>query len=39
MIYGYARISDKKQNEARQIEALTKYGVEEKYIKVDNFLY
>lgn len=35
MIYGYARISDKKQNEARQIEALTKYGVEEKYIKVD----
>ena len=35
MIYGYARISDKKQNEARQIEALTKYGVEEKYIKID----
>lgn len=35
MIYGYARISDKKQNEARQIEALTEYGVDEKYIKID----
>lgn len=35
MIYGYARISDKKQNEARQIEALINYGVDEKYIKID----
>lgn len=35
MIYGYARISTKKQNEDRQIEALTNYGVEEKYIKID----
>ena len=35
MMYGYARISDKKQNEARQIEALIDYGVDEKYIKID----
>lgn len=35
MIYGYARISTKKQNEFRQIEALTEYGVDEKYIKID----
>ena len=36
MIYGYARVSTaQKQNEARQIEALIAYGVEEKYIKID----
>ena len=35
MIYGYARVSTKKQNEDRQIEALTEYGVDEKYIKID----
>ena len=35
MIYGYVRVSTKEQNEQRQIEALTKYGVEGKYIKVD----
>ena len=35
MIYGYARVSPKKQHEDRQIEALTEYGVEEKYIKID----
>ena len=35
MMYGYARVSTKDQNEDRQIEALTKYGVEEKYIKTD----
>ena len=35
MIYGYARVSTKEQNEQRQIEALINYGVEGKYIKVD----
>ena len=35
MIYGYARVSTKEQNEQRQIEALITYGVEEKYIKID----
>lgn len=36
MMYGYARVSTaQKQNEARQIEALIAYGVEEKYIKTD----
>ena len=35
MIYGYVRVSTKEQNEQRQVEALTKYGVEEKYIKID----
>ena len=35
MIYGYARVSTKKQNEDRQIEALTEYGVDKKYIKID----
>lgn len=36
MMYGYARVSTaQKQNEARQIEALIAYGVEEKYIKID----
>ena len=34
MIYGYARVSTKEQNEDRQIETLTKFGVEKKYIKV-----
>lgn len=35
MIYGYARVSDKKQNEDRQIEALEKYGVDADKIKID----
>lgn len=35
MIYGYARVSDKKQNEDRQIEALEKYGVDSDKIKID----
>lgn len=35
MIYGYARVSTKNQNEDRQIEALKDYGVEEKFIKID----
>ena len=35
MMYGYARVSTKEQNEQRQIEALINYGVEEKYIKID----
>lgn len=35
MIYGYARVSDKKQNEDRQIEALEKYGVDTNKIKID----
>lgn len=34
-IYGYCRISTKEQNEARQIEALLKYGVKEENIFVD----
>lgn len=35
MIYGYARVSTKKQNEDRQIEALVNFGVEENRIKID----
>lgn len=34
-IYGYARVSDKDQSEARQIQALLKFGVERRNIKVD----
>ncbi len=34
-IYGYCRISTKEQNEARQVEALLKYGVKEENIFVD----
>ena len=34
-IYGYCRISTKEQNEARQVEALLKYGVIEENIFVD----
>lgn len=35
MIYGYARVSTKGQNEARQITALTKAGVSESNIVID----
>lgn len=35
MDYGYARVSTKKQNEQRQIIALTQFGLSEKYIYVD----
>lgn len=35
MIYGYARVSSKDQNEARQIIALTEAGVDRKAIFVD----
>ena len=34
-IYGYARVSSREQNEDRQIEALTKYGVSSENIIVD----
>ena len=34
-IYGYCRVSTKEQNEARQVEALLKYGVKEENIFVD----
>ena len=35
MMYGYARVSTKEQNEQRQIEALISYGVDKKKIKTD----
>lgn len=35
MTYGYARVSSKDQNEARQIEQLREYVSEERYILVD----
>ena len=35
MIYGYARVSTKDQNEARQIIALTEAGVDQKAIFID----
>ncbi len=34
-IYGYARVSTREQNEDRQIEALTKFGVPFENIIVD----
>ena len=34
-IYGYARVSTKDQNEARQIDALTEFGIKERNIYVD----
>ena len=33
--YGYARVSDKDQNEDRQIKALIDAGVDERYILID----
>ena len=33
--YGYARVSTREQNENRQIEALTKFGVPEQNIIID----
>lgn len=33
--YGYCRISDKDQNEARQVQAMTDAGVDDRYILVD----
>ena len=35
MIYGYARVSTKEQNEQRQLIALRDFGVEDKRIFVD----
>ena len=35
MTYGYARVSTKEQNEARQIIALTEFGVNQKAIFID----
>ena len=34
-IYGYARVSSREQNEDRQIEALTKFGVPAANIIID----
>ena len=34
-IYGYVRVSDKDQNEARQIEELLSFGVKRRNIKID----
>ena len=34
-IYGYARVSSREQNEDRQLEALTKFGVPEQNIIID----
>ena len=34
-IFGYARVSTKKQAEDRQIEALLEYGIEERNIIID----
>ena len=33
--YGYVRVSDKDQNEARQVEALLEHGVDKRNIKID----
>lgn len=33
--YGYVRVSDKDQNEARQLEAMNKAGIDSKYIFID----
>ena len=35
MKFGYARVSTREQNEARQIEALREYGIDERNIYVD----
>ncbi|MCR5111319.1 MAG: recombinase family protein, partial [Ruminococcus sp.] len=35
-IYGYARVSSREQNEDRQIEALTRFGVPAANIIIDN---
>lgn len=35
MVFGYARVSTKNQNEDRQIEALREYGVSENNIHID----
>ena len=37
MIYGYCRISTKKQNLSRQVEALMEYGVEYVNIYMDTY--
>ena len=34
-IYGYIRVSTKEQNEARQMDALLKWGVDKKSILID----
>ena len=38
-IYGYARVSSKDQNEARQIIALSQFPVKKENIYIDNFRY
>ena len=35
MIYGYARVSTKEQNEERQLIALREYGVSDKNLFID----
>lgn len=37
-IYGYARVSSCEQNEDRQIEALTRFGVPQQNVIIDKFL-
>jgi len=34
-VYGYARVSSNEQHLDRQIEVLTKYGVEDRFIITD----
>jgi DNA invertase Pin-like site-specific DNA recombinase len=34
-IYGYIRVSDKDQNEARQVKAMQEVGVDERFILID----
>lgn len=37
MIYGYCRVSTRHQNLNRQIDALIKYGVNERFIFTDKY--
>jgi DNA invertase Pin-like site-specific DNA recombinase len=34
-IYGYIRVSDKDQNEARQVKAMQEFGVDDRFILID----
>jgi len=34
-VYGYVRVSDRDQNETRQVEALLEYGIDKRNIKID----
>ena len=37
MIYGYCRVSTKYQNLQRQIDALVKYGINQRFIFTDKY--